>query len=49
MPPVRLEPVDSVQITTLVDDASDMLLPDQRPAKQPLAFIQNSVGTRFEL
>ena len=35
MPPVPLEPVDSVHITTLVDNAGDMLLPDQGPAKRP--------------
>ncbi len=34
-PPVPLEPVDSVHITTLVDNACDMLLPDQGPAKRP--------------
>jgi 7,8-dihydropterin-6-yl-methyl-4-(beta-D-ribofuranosyl)aminobenzene 5'-phosphate synthase len=35
MPPVPLEPVASVAITTLVDNAADMLLPDQGPAKRP--------------
>jgi 7,8-dihydropterin-6-yl-methyl-4-(beta-D-ribofuranosyl)aminobenzene 5'-phosphate synthase len=35
MPPVPLEPVDTVHITTLVDNAGDMLLPDQGPAKRP--------------
>ena len=35
MPLVPLEPVDSVHITTLVDNAGDMLLPDQGPAKRP--------------
>ena len=35
MPDVPLEPVDSVHITTLVDNACDMLLPDQGPAKRP--------------
>jgi 7,8-dihydropterin-6-yl-methyl-4-(beta-D-ribofuranosyl)aminobenzene 5'-phosphate synthase len=35
MPPVPLEPADSVAITTLVDNAADMLLPDQGPAKRP--------------
>ena len=35
MPHVPLEPVDGVTITTLVDNAADMLLPDQGPAKRP--------------
>jgi 7,8-dihydropterin-6-yl-methyl-4-(beta-D-ribofuranosyl)aminobenzene 5'-phosphate synthase len=35
MPTVPLEPVDSVAITTLVDNAADLLLPDQGPAKRP--------------
>jgi hypothetical protein len=32
--PVALEPVDRVRLTTLVDNVSDMLLVDQRPAKR---------------
>jgi len=35
MPGVPLEPVDSVAVTTLVDNVSDMLLLDQGPAKRP--------------
>ncbi len=35
MPTVALEPVDSVAITILVDNAADLLLPDQGPAKRP--------------
>ncbi len=35
MTTVSLEPVDSVTITTLVDNAADVLLPDQGPAKRP--------------
>jgi 7,8-dihydropterin-6-yl-methyl-4-(beta-D-ribofuranosyl)aminobenzene 5'-phosphate synthase len=35
MSSIPLEPVDSVTITTLVDNACDMLLPDQGPAKRP--------------
>jgi 7,8-dihydropterin-6-yl-methyl-4-(beta-D-ribofuranosyl)aminobenzene 5'-phosphate synthase len=35
MPDVPLKPVDSVTITTLVDNACDMLLQDQGPAKRP--------------
>lgn len=32
--PVSLEPVDAVAITTLMDNAVDMLMPDQGPAKR---------------
>jgi 7,8-dihydropterin-6-yl-methyl-4-(beta-D-ribofuranosyl)aminobenzene 5'-phosphate synthase len=32
---IALEPVDSVTVTTLVDNVSDMLLMDQGPAKRP--------------
>jgi len=32
---IPLEPVDSVAVTTLVDNVSDMLLLDQGPAKRP--------------
>jgi len=35
MPNVPLEPVDSVTVTTLVDNVTDMLLQDQGPAKRP--------------
>ena len=35
MPTVPLEPVDSVTVTTLVDNVTDMLLQDQGPAKRP--------------
>ena len=35
MTTVPLEPVDSVAITILVDNAADVLLPDQGPAKRP--------------
>jgi 7,8-dihydropterin-6-yl-methyl-4-(beta-D-ribofuranosyl)aminobenzene 5'-phosphate synthase len=35
MTTVPLEPVDSVAITVLVDNAADVLLPDQGPAKRP--------------
>ena len=35
MPTIPLQPVDSVAITTLVDNLSDMLLMDQGPAKRP--------------
>ena len=33
-PLVQLEPVDAVRITTLMDNYSDMLLPNQGPAKR---------------
>lgn len=32
---IQLEPVDAVQITTLVDNAFDAITPDQGPAKRP--------------
>jgi len=35
MPGVPLEPVDSVTVTTLVDNVTDMLLQNQGPAKRP--------------
>jgi hypothetical protein len=35
MTAIPLEPVDSVTITTLADNVSDILLQDQRPAKRP--------------
>jgi 7,8-dihydropterin-6-yl-methyl-4-(beta-D-ribofuranosyl)aminobenzene 5'-phosphate synthase len=33
--PISLEPVDSLTITTLVDNVTDMLLADGGPAKRP--------------
>ncbi len=35
MPAIPLKPIDSVAITTLVDNVTDMLAPDQGPAKRP--------------
>jgi 7,8-dihydropterin-6-yl-methyl-4-(beta-D-ribofuranosyl)aminobenzene 5'-phosphate synthase len=35
MDPVRLEPVDSLAITTLADNFTDMLLVDEGPARRP--------------
>jgi 7,8-dihydropterin-6-yl-methyl-4-(beta-D-ribofuranosyl)aminobenzene 5'-phosphate synthase len=35
MTTIPLQPVDSVTVTTLVDNFSDMLLQDQGPAKRP--------------
>jgi 7,8-dihydropterin-6-yl-methyl-4-(beta-D-ribofuranosyl)aminobenzene 5'-phosphate synthase len=35
MTTVPLEPLDSVAVTILVDNAADVLLPDQGPAKRP--------------
>jgi 7,8-dihydropterin-6-yl-methyl-4-(beta-D-ribofuranosyl)aminobenzene 5'-phosphate synthase len=32
---IPLEPVDSVTVTTLVDNVTDLLLPDEGPAKRP--------------
>ena len=31
---INLEPVDSVVVTTLMDNVSDMLMPDQGPARR---------------
>jgi 7,8-dihydropterin-6-yl-methyl-4-(beta-D-ribofuranosyl)aminobenzene 5'-phosphate synthase len=44
-----LEPVDSVAITTLVDNVTDMLLLDEGPAKRPSmeAFVRGGVPARF--
>jgi 7,8-dihydropterin-6-yl-methyl-4-(beta-D-ribofuranosyl)aminobenzene 5'-phosphate synthase len=33
---LHLEPVDSVTVTTLMDNVTDALMPDQGPAPQPL-------------
>ena len=35
MTTISLEPMDSITITTLVDNMTDMLAPDQGPAKRP--------------
>lgn len=35
MEAIALEPVDAVTVTTLVDNVSDLLLPDEGPAKRP--------------
>jgi len=37
---IPLEPVDALTVTTLIDNVT--------AARFPRAFIQNSVGTRFE-
>jgi 7,8-dihydropterin-6-yl-methyl-4-(beta-D-ribofuranosyl)aminobenzene 5'-phosphate synthase len=38
MEAIRLQPVDAVRVTTLVDNVTDLLLPDEGPAtRQPLA------------
>ncbi|MDP6451723.1 MAG: MBL fold metallo-hydrolase [SAR202 cluster bacterium] len=48
MTTVSLEPVDSVTITTLMDNSSDMLLLDQGPAKRPsLTGGPERVAARF--
>jgi hypothetical protein len=31
---IPLEPVDSITVTTLVDNVADLLLPDEGPAKR---------------
>jgi 7,8-dihydropterin-6-yl-methyl-4-(beta-D-ribofuranosyl)aminobenzene 5'-phosphate synthase len=35
MEPIPLDPVDSLTVTTLVDNVADLLLPDQGPARRP--------------
>lgn len=35
METIALEPVDALTITTLVDNLTDSLLPDEGPAKRP--------------
>ncbi len=35
MQTIQLEPVDSVTITRLIDNSSDLLLADKGPAKRP--------------
>jgi len=35
VPNVPLEPVDAAAITILVDNVTDVFLPDQGPAKRP--------------
>jgi 7,8-dihydropterin-6-yl-methyl-4-(beta-D-ribofuranosyl)aminobenzene 5'-phosphate synthase len=49
MEPIALEPVDSMTVTTLVDNVSDMLLVDQGPAKRvPFAMsAYPSIPARF--
>ena len=45
MPAIPLKPIDSVAITTLVDNVTDMLAPDQGPAKR--ASISMSTAPRL--
>ena len=48
MTTISLEPIDSVTITTLMDNSSDMLLLDQGPAKRPsLTGAPERVAARF--
>jgi 7,8-dihydropterin-6-yl-methyl-4-(beta-D-ribofuranosyl)aminobenzene 5'-phosphate synthase len=35
VPRIDLEPVDSVEITTLMDNVTDVVMPDQGPARRP--------------
>lgn len=35
MQPISLAPVDSLTVTTLVDNVTDMLLVDEGPAERP--------------
>jgi 7,8-dihydropterin-6-yl-methyl-4-(beta-D-ribofuranosyl)aminobenzene 5'-phosphate synthase len=49
MEPIALEPVDSVTVTTLVDNVTDILLVDEGPAKRPPLAMSGypSVPARF--
>ena len=47
MEPIPLEPVDSLTVTTLVDNVTDNLLPDQGPAKRPSMASAPRVPARF--
>jgi 7,8-dihydropterin-6-yl-methyl-4-(beta-D-ribofuranosyl)aminobenzene 5'-phosphate synthase len=49
MEPIPLEPVDAVTVTTLVDNVTDLLLPDQGPAtRAPMArAVAPDVPARF--
>jgi 7,8-dihydropterin-6-yl-methyl-4-(beta-D-ribofuranosyl)aminobenzene 5'-phosphate synthase len=47
--PISLSPVDSLTVTTLVDNVTDMLLADEGPAKRPPTALSGhpSVPARF--
>jgi len=47
MEPIPLEPVDSLTVTTLVDNVTDNLLPDQGPATRPSIKNAPRVPARF--
>ena len=47
MEPIPLEPVDALTVTTLVDNVTDNLLPDQGPAKRPPIATSPRVPARF--
>ena len=47
MEPIRLEPVDAVTITTLVDNVTDSLLSDQGPARRPSMLGGPRIPARF--
>ena len=51
METIRLEPVDSLTVTTLVDNMTDLLLVDQGPAKRPpmTMAVDPSVPAGFHL
>jgi 7,8-dihydropterin-6-yl-methyl-4-(beta-D-ribofuranosyl)aminobenzene 5'-phosphate synthase len=49
MEPIALEPVDALTITTLVDNVTDVLLPDAGPAKRaPFALATSGNTLRAE-
>jgi 7,8-dihydropterin-6-yl-methyl-4-(beta-D-ribofuranosyl)aminobenzene 5'-phosphate synthase len=47
MEPIRLEPVDAITITTLVDNVTDSLLADQGPARRPSILGGPRMPARF--
>ena len=47
MEAIPLDPVDSLTVTTLVDNVTDNLLPDQGPAKRPSIASAPRVPARF--
>jgi 7,8-dihydropterin-6-yl-methyl-4-(beta-D-ribofuranosyl)aminobenzene 5'-phosphate synthase len=47
--PIALEPVDAVTVTTLVDNVTDSLLPDQGPARRPSMTTAPRIATSLHV
>lgn len=47
--PIALDPVDRLTVTTLVDNVTDSLLPDQGPAKRPSIAALPRMAARFHV